>query len=118
MHCNGPLDQEHDCPPGEAVTEYAVIDAPPSELGALHDTTDDTFATDPDTPVGTPGVVRGVTESADVALGPSPTALRAVTENVYAVPSTRPFTVHEVVGVAGGAEFVEHVPPPGIAVTV
>ncbi len=81
-HCKGPLDHEHDCPPGEAVTEYAVIDAPPLELGALHDTTDDAFATVPDTPVGTPGVVRGVTEldATDALLVPA--AFVAVTVNV------------------------------------
>ncbi len=82
MHCNGPLDHEHDCPPGEAVTEYAVIAAPPSLAGALHDTTDDTFATVPDTPVGTPGVVRGVTELEATDALPVPAVLVAVTVNV------------------------------------
>ena len=100
------------------MTVYPVIVAPPSLEGALHDTTDDTLASVPNTVTGAPGTEIGVTEVADVALGPSPMAFRATTENVYAVPSTRPLTVHDVVGVAGGVEFVEHTPPPGIAVTV
>jgi hypothetical protein len=51
-HCSGPLDQEHDAPPGDAVTVYPVIVAPPSLVGALHDTTDDAFTNVPLTLVG------------------------------------------------------------------
>ena len=45
--------------------------------------------------------------------GPSPTALRARTENVVAAPPVRPGTVH----VSGGAAPALQVCPPGEAVT-
>ena len=61
---------------------YPVIVAPPSLEGALHDTTDDTLAIVPATPVGTPGVVRGVTELDATEALPAPAAFDAVTVNV------------------------------------
>jgi hypothetical protein len=82
MHCSGPLDHEHDAPPGDAATVYAVIDAPPSELGALHETTDDAFAVVPDALIGCPGVVRGATELDATDAPRVPAAFVAVTANV------------------------------------
>ena len=82
MHCNGPLDHEHDAPPGDAATVYAAIDAPPSLAGAFHDTTDEAFAVVPDTLVGSPGVVRGVTKLDATDALPVPAAFVAVTGNV------------------------------------
>ena len=82
MHCNGPLDHTHCAPPGDAVTVYPVIVAPPSLAGALHDTTDEPFATVPDTLVGWPGVVRGTTLLDALDADPVPAAFVAVTVNV------------------------------------
>jgi hypothetical protein len=62
-----------------------------------------------------PGAVTGtlgVTEPLRADAGLVPTALVAVTVNVYAVPLTNPGTVTEV------APVVEAVIPPGLAVTV
>jgi hypothetical protein len=90
-----------------------VIALPPLLLGAVHDTVTCVLPPTPLTAVGAPGVVRGVTVSAvDVAAGPSPATLVATTEKVYAVPLTRPPTVHDVESV------VWQVAPPGSAVTL
>jgi hypothetical protein len=68
----------------------------------------------PVTPVGAPGAVAdaGVTGALATDAGEVPTALVAVTVNVYAVPLVRPVTV----AVKGPAEVA--VRPPGDAVTV
>ena len=51
-----PVVHEHDRPPGLAVTVYPVIVEPPSDVGAVHDTTLCAFAPlVPETLVGTPG---------------------------------------------------------------
>ena len=50
--------------------------------------------------VGAPGTVAGVTLLDAAEAGPVPTALVAVTVNVYAVPFARPVTVIEVQGAA------------------
>ena len=62
---------------------YPVIGEPPSDTGAVHDTTLSAFAPlVPETLVGTPGVVRGVTalDALDALLVPA--AFVAVTVNV------------------------------------
>ena len=47
----------------------------------------------PDTPVGVPATVRGIT-AVDVAdTAPVPTLLTALTRNVYEVPLVKPVTV-------------------------
>ncbi len=82
MHDRGPVVHEHVAPPGLAVTVYPVIVEPPSDAGAVHDTTLCAFAPlVPDTLVGRPGVVRGVTalDSLDALLVPA--AFVAVTVN-------------------------------------
>ena len=73
MHDREPVVHEHDRPPGLAVMVYPAIVEPPSDAGAVHDTTLCSFAPlVPDTLVGRPGVVRGVTLTAlDAALVPS-----------------------------------------------
>ena len=85
----------HVAPPGDAVTVYELIAAPPFETGAVHDTTDDAFAADvADTPVGAPGTIDGTTaaDATDAALVPD--TFVAVTLKLYAMPFVRPVTVH------------------------
>ena len=48
-------------PPGDEVAVYPVIALPPLDAGAVQLTTDDALATVPETLVGAPGTVRGVT---------------------------------------------------------
>ena len=67
--------------PGDDVTVYPVIAFPPFDAGALQLTTDDALAIVPETPVGAPGTVRGVTD-VDVPASELPVALIATTENV------------------------------------
>ncbi|MBK7743707.1 MAG: hypothetical protein IPI40_08510 [Betaproteobacteria bacterium] len=50
------------------------------------------------TAVGAPGTVAGVTAADAADAGPVPTALVAVTVNVYAVPLARPDTVIDAHG--------------------
>ena len=78
-----PVVHEHDRPPGLAVTVYPVIVEPPSDTGALHDTTLCPFAPlVPETLVGTPDNVYGVAalDALDALLVPA--AFVAVTVNV------------------------------------
>ena len=67
--------------PGDEVTVYPVIAFPPFDAGALQLTTDDAFATVPETFVGAPGTVLGVTD-VDVPASELPVALVAITLNV------------------------------------
>ena len=68
-------------PPGDEVTEYPVMALPPLDPGALQLTTDDTKSIVPETPVGAPGTVLGVTLD-DVPAVEFPAALIAITEKV------------------------------------
>ena len=102
----------HVAPPGDAVTVYELIAAPPFETGAVHDTTDDAFTADvAATPVGAPVTVDGTTADVAVEAEPVPDTFVPVTVNVYDVPFVRPVTVHEVVAVL-------HVNEPGAEITV
>ena len=58
-----------------------MIALPPLDPGALQLTTDDALATVPETPVGAPGTVLGVTFD-DVPAVEFPAALIAITSNV------------------------------------
>jgi len=81
--------------PGAEITVYELIEAPPVETGAVHDTTDDAFAAPvAPTEVGAPGTDDGTTgtDATDAALVPD--AFVAVTLKVYAMPLVRPVTVH------------------------
>ncbi len=100
-------------PPGDEVTVYEVMGAPPLETGAVQLTVACAFAAVALIAVGAPGTVAGVTEldGVDAALGP--TALVAVTVNVYAVPLLSPVTTALV---ALAPTFA--VNPPGDDVTV
>jgi len=82
VQISGPLDQEQVLPPGDAVTTYAVITAPPFDNGSIHDTITELFAAVPVTEVGDPGAPFGVigVDGDDAAL--SPVALVAFTVNV------------------------------------
>ena len=68
--------------PGEEVTVYCVIDAPPSDAGAVQDTVASALPPVTDTPVGAPGTVAGVTEFDASEEGPVPIELVAVTVKV------------------------------------
>ncbi len=99
--------------PELAVTVYAVIVDPPVLAGALHDTTTCVLPRTPDTLVGAPGTVAGVTAADGVEALLVPKLFVAVTVNVYAVPFVRPVTVQE-----SASDDHEQVPPPELAVTV
>ena len=71
---------------------------PPFDAGAVHDTTDWLSVwVVPDTDDGAPGMVAGTIGADGADGGPVPTALVAVTVNVYEVPLVRPVTVQVVV---------------------
>ena len=78
---------------GDGAIVYRVIGEPPSLTGAVHDTTADALPGTAVTPVGAPGTAAGVTAAEAADGGEVPTALVAVTVNVYAVPLVRPNTV-------------------------
>ena len=94
-----------------------MIADPPSS-GADHDTVAAASPATADTDPGAAGTVAGGTVAAGVTASDGdddtevPTALVAVTVNVYAVPLVSPVTVHEA------APEVEHVLAPGDEVTV
>ena len=67
---------------GDEVTVYPVIALPPVDAGAVQLTTDDAFATVPETPVGAPGTVLGVTPKDAAEAAEFPAALVATTLNV------------------------------------
>ena len=89
-----------------------MIGEPPSLSGAVHDTTAWAFPAVAATAVGAPGTVLGVVALLASDSGEVPTALVAVTVNVYAAPLTRPETVAVV------APVVLTVAPSEEAVTV
>jgi hypothetical protein len=74
-----------------------VIAEPPVDDGAVQDTTAWVLPETPDTAVGAPGTVAGVT--ADETAELQPTLFVALTVNVYEAPFVSPVTVHEVVEV-------------------
>ena len=78
------LDVRRGAPPGDAVTVYTVIGAPPFEAGAAKLTVPPAgrYRRQPATPVGAPGTVAGVTGLDGADAGPVPTAFVAVTVNV------------------------------------
>ena len=95
-----------------------MIDAPPLEAGAVHDTTDEpvAFADETEvaeTPVGAPGGPTGTTALELLAAPPVPALFVAATKNVYETPLVRPETVHDT----AGADAL-HVNEPGVEVTV
>ena len=68
--------------PGEDVTVYWVIAAPPLDAGAVQDTVAWVLPPVADTLAGAPGTVAGVTALEAVDADPVPTLLVAVTVNV------------------------------------
>ena len=89
-----------------------MIADPPSDDGAVQETTDRESAPDvAANAVGAPGTVAAMAGAVGVDAGPVPTALLAVTVKVEALPLVSPATVQLVV-------LVEHVNPPGADVTV
>ena len=79
---SGPEVHEQVAPPGDAVTVYPVIVAPPFDPGAVHDTTTWVLPDAPTTLVGAPGTVAGVTATDGTEASPGPALLVAVTVNV------------------------------------
>lgn len=73
---------EHVAPPGDAVTVYPVIGAPPSVTGALQETRALPLPSTADTPEGESGTVAGVAVAETVEDSESPTELVAMTRNV------------------------------------
>ena len=100
-------------PPGEDVTVYPVMEAPPLDEGAVQLTVACVFPAVARALVGAPGGPAGVTLLEGEEAGPDPRALAAVTVNVYAVPLVSPVTVAEVV-----LPFTFAVRPPGEEVAV
>ena len=75
---------------------YPVTAEPPLSAGAVQDTVTCVFPPTPDTAVGAPGMVAGVT-AADEPGVLLPMSLVAMTVNVYATPLVRPDTMQLVV---------------------
>ena len=96
-------------PPGSDVTVYSVIGQPPSEAGAVHETTARTSCGVADTPLGAPGTRARVTEFDASEDRLVPLEFVAVTVKVYAVPLVRPVTVSEV------AVVVAVIPPRSVS---
>ncbi len=69
-------------PPGEDVTVYCVIDAPPLDAGAVHETVASALPLAAYTPIGAPGTVAGITALDAPDADPVPALLVAVTVNV------------------------------------
>jgi hypothetical protein len=81
-------------PPGLDVTVYEVIAVPPLLAGAVNVTVALLVVPAVAVPmVGAPGIAKVVTLALDDEATLVPTALVAVTVNVYAVPVVKPFTV-------------------------
>ncbi len=91
-----------------------MITLPPSEPGAVQVTVAVASPATAATPVGAPGTVAGVTGFEGAEGVPVPTAVVALTVNVYEVPLVRPVTVATVVVPLG----VTAKNPPGLEVTV
>jgi hypothetical protein len=99
--------------PVRALTVYEDMGAPPLLAGAVHDTAATASPAAADTPVGGPGVVRGVTDADGADAWLSPMSFVALTVKVYDVPLVSPLTVAEVASASAAA-----VAAPGLAVTV
>ena len=67
---------------GLDVTVYVVMAAPPLFAGAVQDTVTLALPGMPETPVGAPGTVRGVTGAEAVLAGPGPALFVALTVKV------------------------------------
>jgi len=78
----GPAVQVHVFEPGLDVTVYPVIAAPPIDDGAVQPTTTAESPGDAVTPVGAPGMVRGVAGELSIEGPLDPSGLVAVTMNV------------------------------------
>lgn len=77
MQLSGPLDQVQVFPPGDEVTVYFEITAPPFETGADHDTVTAPFPALAMTAVGAPGSALGTTLELAAEMLPLPNELIA-----------------------------------------
>jgi hypothetical protein len=78
-----PFDVVHVTDPGELVTVYELILAPPLLTGAVHDTVAAPFEAIADTPVGAPATIgAGVIDADGLDATPLPALLLAVTVKV------------------------------------
>ena len=101
-------------PPGETVTVYEVMDAPPSTTGGVKLTTAIPLPAVAVTPVGAPGgsaTNEGVTAFEGLEAGLSPIAFVATTVKVYCCPFVSPVTV-------SGPAAPDATLPPGEDVTL
>lgn len=72
----------HVLDPGDEVAVYEVIALPPLDPGAVQLTSEEVLPTDPLTPVGAPGTVRGVTDVDASDAAEAPIAFVALAVNV------------------------------------
>jgi hypothetical protein len=80
---NVPRVAAHENPPGFEVTVNTVINEPPLETGAVHETSDEPFAAEVAvTPVATPGTPRGIAPSDTRDATDEPDTFDATTVNV------------------------------------
>lgn len=113
VHVSAGRTGEHVLPPGAAVTVYAVIGEPPSDMGVSQDTSTEVLPGTPTTDVGASGTDPGVIGLDGFEAGPVATLLVAVIVNVYEVPLASPITVQLTAGATA-----PQVLPPGDAVAV
>jgi hypothetical protein len=84
---------DHVTPSSDRCTRYAVIVAPPIEVGAFHVNFTCPLPGVATSPPGAPATVRGF-PSTVVEDAPVPTALIAATRNRYVVPFASPVAVY------------------------
>lgn len=82
LQLNDPVVHVQVFPPGDEVTVYLVITAPPFESGADQDTVTEPFPATPVTDRGAPGTVRGLTLELAEDTAPLPAAFVATTVKV------------------------------------
>lgn len=82
-------------PPGVAVARYPVIAEPPSDVGAFHEIKASPSPRIAVTPVGGIDSAAGVTALDADEKTEAPTALKALTVNVYCTPFVSPVTVQD-----------------------
>ena len=92
----------------------SVIELPPFDVGALHESATSPSPAVAMTAVGAPGVVQAVTALDEVEYELSPAALVAATLNLYDVPFVRPVTVNVVLE-DWVAVATDHVPQLSVA---
>ena len=102
---------DHVVPPSvDCSILYPVIDAPPVDDGAVHESATDALPGDVTSAVGTSGAPYGVTLSAAVAI-PTPALFTAFTRNATSTPLVRPTIVAIVAPPVDALTTVQDAPP-------